>query len=86
LSGQAIELLVTTGYQRHILAASGAALAVNIVLSLSLIPFLGLMGAAIATALAMALRAILLVIAVRYACGLSVIDLRLPSLRMNFGG
>ena len=82
-SGQAAELLITTGRQRHILVAGLTALGFNIALSLILIPLLGIVGAAWATAAAMAVRAVMLGVSVRRTSGISVMSFGMPSLKLS---
>ena len=83
ISGQSVELLITMGHQRHILIVGFTSLAFNIALTILLIPSLGVAGAACATAIAMAVRAVMLCLAVRKACNLSVIALGFPSLKLS---
>ncbi len=83
LSGQSVELLITMGHQRHILVAGFTSLAFNVALTLLLIPHFGIAGAATATAAAMSVRALMLCIAVRRACNLSVVSLGFPSLKLS---
>lgn len=86
LAGQSAELLITTGRQREILFAGLTAVLFNVALSVLLVPVYGIDGAAIATALAMAVRAVMLCLAVQRALNLSIVSLGLPSLRFSAAG
>jgi O-antigen/teichoic acid export membrane protein len=81
LSGQSAELLILTGRQREGLILISSVLAVNVVLTVALVPFFGVYGAATGYAIAMAFRAAVVIWTVRRTMGLRVISLRLPSLR-----
>lgn len=72
LIGPAEMLLTMAGRQQLCMAVYAVALACNISLNITLIPSWGLMGAATATATAMAVEALLLHIAVRRALGIVV--------------
>ena len=58
--GQAVDLLTVLGRQKASLAIALTALGVNIIMSVSLVPIIGIMGAAIGTATAYGVRALLL--------------------------
>src|SRR5690606_25257518 len=64
LCGQAGELLVVAGRQRALIWLSGGVLIAGVVLSVLLVPALGMVGAATASALAMALRSAALALTV----------------------
>jgi O-antigen/teichoic acid export membrane protein len=64
LCGQAGELLVVAGRQRALIWLSGGVLIAGVVLSVLLVPALGMVGAAMASALAMALRSAALALTV----------------------
>jgi Membrane protein involved in the export of O-antigen and teichoic acid len=68
--GPAEVLLTMAGEQKVTVGVYGAALAVNIVLNVTLIPVLGIAGAATATAVAMMAEAVLLHITVRRRLGI----------------
>lgn len=68
--GQAGDLLIVLGYQRDGLVIAAVSLAVNGVLALLLIPFLGIMGAAIGTAVSLTVRSAALAYAVKRRTGL----------------
>ncbi len=78
LSGQASELLIVAGRQRALIWLSGGVLVVSVALSMVLVPTLGMVGAAIATALAMGLRSTALALTVWHTEQLSVVALGLP--------
>ena len=59
-AGPVMQLMNMTGRERVTLKASAAGLCVNLVLNLALIPWLGLIGAAIATGLGTALQTVIL--------------------------
>jgi len=58
--GQAGDLLVVLGHQRENLIAAASSLILNIALTLALVPVLGILGAAVGTALSQSARAIIL--------------------------
>jgi O-antigen/teichoic acid export membrane protein len=62
--GPAESLLTMSGYQKVCAAIFGVTLAANIALTATLIPFLGLWGVAVATALAICLEALLLALVI----------------------
>ncbi len=68
--GQAGDLLVVLGHQRENLIAAAASLILNIALTLALVPLLGILGAAVGTALSQSARAIILARAARRKAGL----------------
>jgi O-antigen/teichoic acid export membrane protein len=80
LAGQAGEVLVVTGRQRENIALGAGVLAANVAFTVALVPALGVVGAAAGTALAMALRALALVLIVRRTAGLRIVALGLPAL------
>jgi O-antigen/teichoic acid export membrane protein len=71
-------LLNMAGRQRLCVTLYAVVLCANIALNIILIPHLGLMGAATATASAMALEAVLLHIAVRHTLGIVIFALARP--------
>ncbi|MCF6320625.1 MAG: polysaccharide biosynthesis C-terminal domain-containing protein [Rhizobiaceae bacterium] len=71
--GQASDLLIVMGHQIANLAVSAGGLAFNIILSILLIPQYGILGAAIATTITFALRAIVLTILAKKLTGLWVL-------------
>lgn len=70
--GQAPDLLVVLGHQQVNLLVSLAGLMLNILLSVALVPFYGIEGVAIATAISFVFRAIALSISIRRLTGLRV--------------
>ncbi len=68
--GQAGDLLVVLGHQRENLIAAAASLCLNIALTLALVPVLGILGAAVGTALSQTARAFVLARAARRKAGL----------------
>jgi O-antigen/teichoic acid export membrane protein len=74
-------LLTMAGHQRAVAGIFATAFAANVSLSLMLVPHLGLYGAAIATALAMTLEAVLVTAAVRSRFGFRVFVFRLDAPR-----
>lgn len=68
--GQAGDLLVVLGHQKETFAIAAISLGCNAVLTIFLVPTLGIMGAAIGTAVSQAARAILLRFAARYRADL----------------
>lgn len=78
MAGQSGEVLVVAGRQREGIAISLAVLATTIVLCLALVPPLGMIGAALATAVAMASRTLALIVVLRRSEGLRVVSLGLP--------
>ncbi|MGI9388390.1 MAG: polysaccharide biosynthesis C-terminal domain-containing protein [Methyloligellaceae bacterium] len=71
--GQAFDLLAVMGHARAIVWVSAGCLTANVVLSVILIPLFGIMGAAVATAIVMLLRAGALAAATHRLTGLSVL-------------
>lgn len=80
LAGQSAELLILTGRQREGIVLIGSVLAVNVVLTLALVPFFGVYGAAAGNVLAMAFRAGAVIWTIRRTLGLRVVSLGLPRL------
>ena len=68
--GQAGDLLVVLGHQRENLVAAAMSLGLNIVLTLALVPVLGILGAAVGTATSQAARALVLARFARRHAGL----------------
>lgn len=81
LSGQAGEVLIVAGRQRAGLYVGLGALLGSVTLCLVLVPVLGLVGAALATALTMAGRALALAVVLKRLEGLDVVSVGLPRLR-----
>jgi O-antigen/teichoic acid export membrane protein len=81
LSGQAGELLIVAGRQRELIWLTTAILAGSVALSFVLVPAMGITGAAIATALAMAARSAALVATVWRTERVNVFALGLPLAR-----
>lgn len=81
MAGQAGEVLIVGGRQREALMIGALVLVVNGGLSVALVPGFGLMGAAAATAIAMAARTLALIIVLWRVEGLRVAAFGLPSLR-----
>ena len=81
MAGQAGEALIVTGRQREGVAIGLATLAVVAGLCLVLVPAFGPLGAAVASALAMACRTVALIAVLRRVAGLRVFSLGLPKLR-----
>lgn len=71
--GQAQDLLIVLGHQKANLYISSLGLLFNVVLSIFLVPSLGIMGAALATTITFALRSAILVWATWRLCGLWVL-------------
>lgn len=78
MAGQAGELLIVAGRQREGLAIGLCVLAMTVVLCLLLVPSLGMLGAAIATASAMACRTAALIVVLGRVEGLRIIAFGLP--------
>jgi O-antigen/teichoic acid export membrane protein len=70
--GPCESLLIMTGQERICAAAYGIALGVNLALNVALIPRYGLMGAAMATAIAMVAEAIMLSVVVKRRIGFTM--------------
>ena len=83
LAGQSAELLITAGRQKELLVSTITAVVFNVALSVLLVPYYGIEGAAVATALAMAVRAAMLCLSVQRTLNLTVVALGLPSLRFS---
>lgn len=79
LVGPAETLLMMAGKQNICVALYGGALTSNVVLNVLLIPHFGIEGAAIATATAMAVEAVLLHFAVRHALGITLFAFAKPA-------
>jgi len=81
--GQAGDLLVVLGYQKTTLAVAVGSLLLNVVVTLALLPFLGIMAAAIGTVASQAGRAAALAILAKRHAGVSTFVLsgyRLPKM------
>jgi O-antigen/teichoic acid export membrane protein len=83
LVGPAETLLMMSGKQNICVALYAGALTANVVLNVLLIPHFGIEGAAIATASAMAVEALLLHIAVRHALGIALFAFARPATAGN---
>ena len=70
--GQASDLLIVLGHQYANMAVSAAGLMFNIIMSIVLIPYYGIMGAALATSITFALRSVALTIITKKLTGLWV--------------
>jgi O-antigen/teichoic acid export membrane protein len=79
LVGPAETLLMMSGKQNICVALYAGALTANVVLNVLLIPHFGIEGAAIATASAMAVEAVLLHLAVRHALGIALFAFAKPA-------
>jgi O-antigen/teichoic acid export membrane protein len=77
--GPAETLLMMAGKQNLCVGLYAIALATNVTLNVSLIPYLGTTGTAIATASAMAVEAILLHVAVRRTLGIVLFAFSRPA-------
>ena len=80
VAGQAGEVLIVTGRQREGLLIGLGVLAVTLALGLVLVPWLGIMGAALASALAMAFRTLALVLVLHRTENLRIAAFGLPAL------
>lgn len=78
LAGQSPDLLAVLGHAKVNILIGGGAIAFNIVLSVLLIPALGIEGAALATAATMMLRAGASIWFTKRLAGLDVVDCRFP--------
>jgi Membrane protein involved in the export of O-antigen and teichoic acid len=78
MAGQAGEALIVLGRQREGIMVALAVLAVTAVLGFALVPVLGIIGAAWASAAAMACRTLALVLVLRHSAGLRVLALGFP--------
>jgi O-antigen/teichoic acid export membrane protein len=78
LTGQAAEVLLVAGKQKQSLTLIATVLAVNIVLTVALVPIYGVYGAAAASALALSMRSAAVVYTVRRTLGLRVVSVGLP--------
>lgn len=81
MGGQAGEVVIVLGRQREGLVVGALALGLLVILALLLVPQWGLIGAAIASAAAMAGRALGLCVMLWRTEKLAIVDLRPPSLR-----
>lgn len=81
MAGQAGEVLIVAGRQRAGLAIGLGVLAVTVVFCLLLVPVLGIVGAATATAIAMACRTGALIVVLRRTEGLRIASFGIPALR-----
>jgi O-antigen/teichoic acid export membrane protein len=79
LTGQAAEVLVITGKQKESLALIASVLAINIVLTVVLVPYFGVYGAAAGNALALTVRSVAVIYTLRRALGLRVVSVALPA-------
>ncbi len=82
MSGQAAEMLVVAGRQREALGIGALILVINAALCFALVPGFGIIGAATATAIAMACRTLALVIVLWRVERLRVLSFGLPTLRV----
>lgn len=80
VAGQAGEVLIVTGRQREGLLIGLGVLAVTLALGFVLVPWLGIMGAALASALAMAFRTLALVLVLHRTENLRIAAFGLPAL------
>jgi len=78
MSGQSAEALVVLGRQREGLLVALGVVAVTVVGALALVPALGALGAAIASAIAMACRTVALAVLLWQREGLKVLSLGAP--------
>ena len=78
MSGQSAEALVVLGRQREGLLVALGVVAVTVVGALALVPEQGALGAAIASAIAMACRTVALAVLLWQREGLKVLSLRIP--------
>jgi O-antigen/teichoic acid export membrane protein len=83
MAGQAGEVLIVAGRQREGLAIALFGLVMTVALALLLVPQLGMIGAAIAAAAAMACRTVALALVLRRAEGLRVLAFGLPQIRLR---
>jgi O-antigen/teichoic acid export membrane protein len=83
LVGPAETLLMMAGKQNICVALYAAALTANVALNILLIPHFGIEGAAIATASAMGVEALLLHLAVRHALGIALFAFARPAAAGN---
>ena len=81
LAGQASEVLIVAGRQREGLMVGLVVLAVTTGLCTVLVPAMGMLGAAIASACAMCVRSIGLILVLQRKEGLRVVSLKLPALK-----
>ncbi|GHA14464.1 polysaccharide export related protein [Devosia pacifica] len=79
LAGQASELLLVGGHQRQAALTLAATLCCNVVLTVLLVPFFGIVGAALGTAIAMVVRTVLIARVVHKVSGVRIVSLRLPT-------
>nr|WP_314258246.1 oligosaccharide flippase family protein [uncultured Devosia sp.] len=83
MAGQASEVLIVAGRQREGLAVGLGVLAVMVALCTVLVPVVGMVGAAIASATAMGVRSLGLILVLWRVEGLRVVSLRLPVLKVG---
>ncbi|BCJ91990.1 multi antimicrobial extrusion protein MatE [Terrihabitans soli] len=83
LTGQAGEALIVAGKQKQSLALIASVLAANIALTVVLVPLLGVYGAALGNALALAMRSAAVIYTVRRSLGLKVVSVALPAQLRN---
>jgi len=83
MAGQASEVLIVAGRQREGLAVGLGVLAVEVGLCTMLVPAMGMVGAAIASATAMGVRSLGLILVLWRVEGLRVVSLRLPVLKVG---
>ncbi|WP_274423758.1 oligosaccharide flippase family protein [Chelativorans sp. YIM 93263] len=79
LAGQADEMLIVSGRQKQAAWILAATVGVNLSISALLIPWLGIMGAAVGTAIAMATRSMLVAFTVYRLDGLRIVSVAIPS-------
>lgn len=79
MTGQAAEVLLVAGKQKESLSLVATVLAINIVLTVALVPLFGVYGAATASALALSMRSAAIVYTVRRTLGLRVVSVALPA-------
>lgn len=83
LTGQSAEVLLVAGKQRQSLALIATVLAINIVLTVVLVPLCGVYGAAVGSAFALSVRSAAVIYIVRHALGLRVVSVALPAQLRN---
>ncbi|KKB10127.1 oligosaccharide flippase family protein [Devosia chinhatensis] len=81
MAGQAGEALIVLGKQRAGIFVGLAVLGVTLALSFALVPLVGIVGAAMASAAAMMVRTIALAMVLERVAGLRVVSLGLPQIR-----
>ena len=80
LAGQSADLVAILGHARLLAAVSALALAANALVTVGLVPLIGIAGAAWGTVIAMTLRTIILVVIAQRKTGINVADLRPESM------